>query len=203
MLRKNNQFFKKVDINYLKLKFCKKPLKPSQYKTSITLGLFGTAGYLLYDFKYHPGNMDIPIKPKKILYPFDQINHIKIFNLDELEKRQLVVKNGLIYRSDQDNPLDGKWIYVMNVDNKIYIGEREKGINHTSLGRKLHILAAGEMTIKDGRLIELNENSGHYRPNNRVQLIEMELKKLDVILDSKYQCKNFHSRPWSIRLGRC
>jgi len=176
-----------------------KKMKPRRSSLSL-FGVFSlsSAAYLAYDFLYQPEKNDMPITSKKIFIFSDTICNIKKFNAEELLKKELIVRGGLLYRADNLNiALDGSdWIYVLRNDGKIFIEhQKRRVINHTSFGLGFSILSAGEVLIKQGKVYELNEDSGHYRPKNRVQLMEARLQELNVIFHPEYECKNYKSRP--------
>ncbi|MEV6964289.1 LamG-like jellyroll fold domain-containing protein [Hamadaea sp. NPDC051192] len=55
----------------------------------------------------------------------------------------------------------GNYQYVVLKDGTLVIG---KGDGHTMLARGLPVRAAGEVKLKSGRILEINNYSGHYQP---------------------------------------
>lgn len=96
--------------------------------------------------------------------------------------------------SSKERPGKGKYLFAMDKDGQIVVadawGERtehlygptsvlgadnsvtEKGaielrtVNHSTLLGGMHAAAAGEMRIEDGKLVELTDTSGHYKPES-------------------------------------
>lgn len=62
-----------------------------------------------------------------------------------------------------------KFIYVVDSSHKLYVHRKKKGHFHHSsfLGGK-PALAAGGLVVKDGKLLLVNGNSGHYKPSARM-----------------------------------
>ena len=54
----------------------------------------------------------------------------------------------------------GKWDYVVKVDGEILIGRK-----HSFMSQGLDVLAAGEVKFSNGKLVDINNLSGHYIPN--------------------------------------
>ncbi|GAA1089348.1 polymorphic toxin-type HINT domain-containing protein [Nocardiopsis composta] len=56
----------------------------------------------------------------------------------------------------------GNYAYVVTVDGELVIGKRTAG--HVSLAQGRDVLAAGEFKTKGGKVVYLDNKSGHYRP---------------------------------------
>ncbi|CAG8470028.1 7381_t:CDS:2, partial [Acaulospora colombiana] len=79
-----------------------------------------------------------------------------------------------------------KWIYVTDCEERFYVGRKQKGhFHHSSFLAGGAICAAGGIKVDQGKLLEINPNSGHYKPAQRhfKALIE-RLRNGDVDLDS-------------------
>jgi len=62
-------------------------------------------------------------------------------------------------------PKREKWIYVTDCNGKFYVGQKIKGhFHHSSFLAGGAIRAAGGIKAREGKLIEINPNSGHYKP---------------------------------------
>jgi hypothetical protein len=63
----------------------------------------------------------------------------------------------------------GSAIFVMTPEGKIYASEyHEAGaFHHSSLAQGKPVAAAGELTVKNGNLIEVSNRSGHYEPTHK------------------------------------
>ncbi|CAG8501879.1 26781_t:CDS:2 [Racocetra persica] len=58
-----------------------------------------------------------------------------------------------------------KWIYVTDCFGNFYVGQKKKGhFHHSSFLAGGAICAAGGIKVRNGKLIELNPKSGHYKP---------------------------------------
>jgi len=129
------------------------------------------------------------------------VDHLK----DASQRQQYMVsaRDGKLIGAD-GRPLDtslavpmkygsptGRGIYVMDEAGNIYINEIPNyRFKHSSFLNKGEIAAAGEITIKDGKLIYINANSGHYLPEDRLflnqilnQLQEMGIDISDVKIE--------------------
>jgi len=90
----------------------------------------------------------------------------------------------------------GRGIYVMSVQGNFYIAEQEMGRrHHSSLLAGGHIACGGELTMLNGRVSYINNNSGHYLPN-----IKHFLQVLHQL--SKMVPMDFHVGAWDEALGR-
>ncbi|KAJ3334520.1 Calcineurin subunit B [Gonapodya sp. JEL0774] len=57
------------------------------------------------------------------------------------------------------------WMYVMDIEGRIFIAMKEKGsYHHSSLAQGGALRAAGGLIIEEGRLVKITPLSGHYRP---------------------------------------
>ncbi|PIN08715.1 hypothetical protein CDL12_18704 [Handroanthus impetiginosus] len=69
---------------------------------------------------------------------------------------------------DTNEDLTGsKWIFVMSTCNKVYAGEKKKGLfHHSSFLAGGATLAAGRIVAERGKLKSVSAYSGHYRPTD-------------------------------------
>jgi len=102
---------------------------------------------------------------------------------ERYNKKPLKIKNGYIYKLE-----DGKWIlgnyftkrgkqkhvdFVVRMDTTLVIGD-----GHYNLADEAkEVLAAGRIKIVDGKIVNITNNSGHYKPN------QFELQRQAKILD--------------------
>ncbi len=79
---------------------------------------------------------------------------------------------------------EGYAIFVEDADGEIYIGSHVKGERHHSgFLAGGNVDAAGEMVIRNGKLIEIKDKSGHYHPSKRhiLKLLQtLHLKGVDL-----------------------
>ncbi|CAB4429466.1 unnamed protein product [Rhizophagus irregularis] len=67
--------------------------------------------------------------------------------------------------STEIGPRREKWIYVTDCSGKFYVGQKKKGhFHHSSFLAGGAICAAGGIKVREGKLLEINPNSGHYKP---------------------------------------
>ena len=117
---------------------------------------------------------------------------------DENERAamKLYVHNGLLTdqqgrlldpATDQFPRRDGLAIYVMDLQKQIFISfdHEQNRFHHSSILAGQPVLAAGDMTIVQGRLLELSNSSGHYRPAPQsLNLVIQQLRSLGVAMES-------------------
>jgi hypothetical protein len=190
---KFNHLRPKNKINMRLAMFLRHFLRNAPFKLKTILLITGSiSAYLRYDLHYSPKNSDEPLKTKTIFFIFDLINQTKKFTKEELVEREITIKEGLVFHAKSMTPLeDNKWIYIMNKNTDMYVETPKKGfINHASLGDTQEVICAGEMKTQEGRVSLLNEKSGHYRPKNRVKLVEENLKKSGTQFHSSYTYNN-------------
>jgi len=92
-----------------------------------------------------------------------------------------------------------KWIFVIDLDHKMYLGRKRKGIfHHSSFVSGAPIFAAGKIMIKHGKIIAIEPHSGHFKPTlkNLTALCQMlrdqrvNLDHIAFIKPKKWSC------PW-------
>ncbi|CAG8456858.1 4356_t:CDS:2 [Ambispora gerdemannii] len=108
---------------------------------------------------------------------------------------------------DSGEDTNVKWIYVTDCYDNLYIHEKIKGhFHHSSFLAGGAICAAGGVKVYQGKLLEINPKSGHYKPGEKhfEALIEhLKSKELDTtyadiiypndLLEEKLR-KKYHSR---------
>ncbi|POM78965.1 Iq calmodulin-binding motif protein [Phytophthora palmivora] len=58
-----------------------------------------------------------------------------------------------------------KWIFVMDLSGRMYLGRKRKGrFHHSSFVSGAPIFAAGKIIIKNGVIIAIEPHSGHFKP---------------------------------------
>ncbi len=76
---------------------------------------------------------------------------------------------------DIDNyPLDGEYMYALLADNRLYIAPLSEVVNHSHLVAGLPVKAVGNAFFKDGCLLTLSNNSGHYKPTAEQMVAGLE-----------------------------
>jgi hypothetical protein len=86
---------------------------------------------------------------------------------EDLKTYELTVINGRFYHHD-GRLAEARGIYVLSPDEKLYFKnlDTDKGRTffHSYFLRGSRVLCAGWMIFKDGNLVLINNNSGHYAP---------------------------------------
>ncbi|KAG1701823.1 hypothetical protein DVH05_010315 [Phytophthora capsici] len=58
-----------------------------------------------------------------------------------------------------------KWIFVLDISGRMYLGRKRKGrFHHSSFVSGAPILAAGKIIIKNGIILAIEPHSGHFKP---------------------------------------
>lgn len=99
--------------------------------------------------------------------------------LDEAKRQEhrIIIRDGVIYNSRNEKfhtgmmqtHVSGKgWaIFIMAPDNSIYSHSHKVGaFHHSSFLSGGAIQAAGEIAVDNGRIVAINNKSGHYRPDS-------------------------------------
>lgn len=61
-----------------------------------------------------------------------------------------------------------KWIFVVALDKRLYVGRKRKGVfHHSSFVAGAPILAAGKLMVRHGHVVAIEPHSGHYKPTSR------------------------------------
>lgn len=98
---------------------------------------------------------------------------------------------------------DQTYIYVQDHQGRFYLHIKKRGlINHTSLSNGKAVLAAGGLKVKDGKIIEVDTFSGHYKPT--VEQLKTFLKFLeksgvDLDLIKVTYVADYSVQPWVIK----
>lgn len=80
-----------------------------------------------------------------------------------------------------------KWIYVSDCEGRFYVGRKIKGhFHHSSFLAGGAIRAAGGIKVRQGKLLEINPNSGHYKPTqHHFKDLIKRLRKEGIDVDSE------------------
>ncbi len=114
----------------------------------------------------------------------DKQQNIKIYNETELEGFRVVAdQDGKLVYAKSGRPVDtGQGgIYVMDRHGNVFVHENPNSgpIKHSSLAGGNNPTGAGQIAVKDGRVLYLDEGSGHYggnQPSGRVYDVGRELE---------------------------
>jgi hypothetical protein len=76
-----------------------------------------------------------------------------------------LVRGNFVLAGKTENRLDGSFLYVVTLDGRIILGkEITNVVQHSTLGGRTAILSAGMMRFENGKLISVDNHSGHYLP---------------------------------------
>ena len=95
-----------------------------------------------------------------------------------------------IARAGTHHSVNGQHIFVMNAAGQFFAGKGMAGvIHHSSFLAGGAVSAAGEVSIRDGRMVSISNNSGHYQPGpaylwQAVKQLEVLNAPLDEIMVS-------------------
>lgn len=76
-------------------------------------------------------------------------------------------------------PHSSRFIWVMDDRGNLYVDEHhlQNGIFHSALMGRHRPIGAGEICVEDGRIVMLNEESGHYAPRGRLAWVMAVLRR--------------------------
>lgn len=102
----------------------------------------------------------------------DEQNRVIYLSDAQRDNYELQARHGLLYRKDGITPFNTKRFYgekkllfVIAKDKKIYAARGvSKKIHHSSFLRGEDVLAAGKIVSRNGKILRLSNNSGHYKP---------------------------------------
>jgi hypothetical protein len=107
---------------------------------------------------------------------------VKIYNAYELESFRVISDaNGRMIFAKGGKPVNTtKGIYVMDVHGNVYVHQAPQfgAIHHSSLAGGRRPAAGGGIAVKDGKVLLLDEGTGHYsasQPAGRVRVVVKEL----------------------------
>lgn len=102
----------------------------------------------------------------------------------ERENAKLYVQNHL-FVDKQGHPVNLTGIYVMDKNGEFYAHKNTENIFHSSFLSGEPVAGAGTIFIQKGKVIRVDNSSGHYRPGpEHLQQTIKQLKSLGVMKDS-------------------
>ena len=116
---------------------------------------------------------------------------IHYMNKEEREGARVVIVNGALY-TPKGQPVPygtghDKLNYVMDAAGNFYIFDQtgHPELRHSSFFDGLPVACAGDLEVRNGTIVKINSNSGHYSPSRQMfQNVLTELKKDGVALTS-------------------
>jgi hypothetical protein len=136
-------------------------------------------------------------------YPGGPMGYPGVTYLDDemRESYRITIHGGVVYDAD-GLPFDtrdgvsafgagngGRAIYVMDEHGNLYASlEHEyRRFHHSSFFDGGDVAAAGEMMVRDGKIMELTDRSGHYLPGrSQTQQVLDQLESQGIIIDPKH-----------------
>lgn len=96
------------------------------------------------------------------------------FDVQPRKNYQVLVRTGNLYSlKEPQTPstlviANGTYVFIvlMSVPWEVRISERVNG-GHTAISRGADVYFAGQITFKNGNLVEWNNDSGHYKPDEK------------------------------------
>jgi hypothetical protein len=115
------------------------------------------------------------------------ISKVRYLNPEERKAFEVSMSHGKLQFSQSRNVVDtsGKeFIFVVDSNRKMYLGEYSRGtFNHSSFLSGGAVMGAGELSVKDGKIVGITDKSGHYEPDNDLiikGLMALHLSKVDL-----------------------
>jgi hypothetical protein len=125
---------------------------------------------------------------------------IKHFSSIEQDQSRLVIQDGLFRLSDRQTlanfcELNKRYLFAIDLDKEMYIHVESEGISHSTFTGGKPVLGAGLLVIKEGKLVSLALESGHYLPTVEIgyQILGIFLEK-GLIIDVNFDLEFFYDR---------
>ncbi|MFI7004421.1 hypothetical protein [Nocardia sp. NPDC050175] len=127
----------------------------------------------------------------------------------ELENHRLFVHEGRLFRAADGRLFDttqiasareggdARAIFVMDEFGNLYAGDQELGsLHHSSFLGGRTVTGAGEIEVRDGRLVVLSDRSGHYLPRGELNDYAVDLlRRQGLSLDENFTRLGFDNQP--------
>ncbi|HXF28880.1 MAG TPA: hypothetical protein VN457_03450, partial [Chlamydiales bacterium] len=130
--------------------------------------------------------------------PLSKLSPVTYLDKDQRKDYEMQVKKGNIYtKHSGSKPLhttvkanknNRDYIFVISPENKVYIGIYEKGVmQHSSFLSGGAVQSAGLLVMKNGKIAEITNKSGHYQPtpqmiSNALMVFKAQGIKIDGII---------------------
>jgi len=112
------------------------------------------------------------------------IPYVIYLNSEERMKLKTCADSGLLRYEQTEalvdcHPENEEYIFIIDLNEDLYITEGSEHISHTSLSHGMSVLGAGNIRVKNGIVESLGFVSGHYLPtiSDGVQMIEILIEK--------------------------
>lgn len=131
----------------------------------------------------------------------DKANHVVYYKADVSQSvrdtHKVRIKNGLLYDSRRElittdesatewlgNKFEHVYIYIMDKEGNFYIGRQVVNhFHHSSFFGGEPIAAAGQIRVRNGKLTYIDNQSGHYTPNQELlaqALVSLRRQGVDI-----------------------
>jgi|GEM_PF-1882738 len=112
-----------------------------------------------------------------------ELTAVRYFMNAEKAQCEVIVQGGKLVKKMTGEVLsccqeDQEYLFIIDLDERIYIVKGSKEVRHTSLSYGKPVLAVGNIIIKEGIICRLGLESGHYQPT-----ISNGLQLLNILLD--------------------
>jgi len=104
----------------------------------------------------------------------------------ELSNYQIQIKDNVIFSSQSSKLNDGRYLFVMDPQGNLFAADiTTRNFKHSSFTRGKEVAFAGTFQVDKGKLVHLNNESGHYLPTSTFmdQLLDL-LRKNNPEIDS-------------------
>ncbi|WP_175742737.1 hypothetical protein [Burkholderia ambifaria] len=135
----------------------------------------------------------IDTNPSADRYTYE--NHQKT-NLDSKYSFPTVVTEGQLLNSDGSNIPRGFYIYALRPDHSLSIAkdlDKFGHFHHSYMNNGLPVICAGELAIDRGKIVGINNYSGHYRPSDKNMEAAIEVFHEQGILGDQCRIMNMGS----------
>src|SRR5207248_3064063 len=113
---------------------------------------------------------------------WDRNHPVEIYDENTRDSFRVVAgPDGKLVYAETGDPVDigqTNGIYVMDENGNMYVGEQEVfRIHHSSLASGEDPMGAGHIEVRDGQVIKINEETGHYgeyQPPGRSLMVKQE-----------------------------
>lgn len=107
---------------------------------------------------------------------------VKYYSDDEILKCQIGIDNGYLITSNSQEllttPLNKRNVFIINLDEELFIETCSEGIWHTTLSLGKPVLAVGLMDVDRGMVKRISFESGHYLPD-----IKQSFQSIQILVD--------------------
>lgn len=120
---------------------------------------------------------------------------VEQFDQQTLLDSTLTIRDGLFYQNGENTPAtyddEHEYIFILTLTQNLIVSQGSESVRHLSLSHGAPVLGVGALKIKEGRLIYIDAESGHYQPTpeslmQSLRIFEANGAKLDAHIEVKY-----------------